>query len=197
MPNFTDGIQYINSSGIGSYVDTGVLISSGDLNTFYGTDYWGRQFYAVGGNTLSNTPVTGQGFSLEILRAGGRTTVQRIINIPSIDGASVPVVWVRSTTLTGEGDTHPVWSAWTALSQLGSPVEDFGGMGTTVQTLPELIQALQTIFTDINITNFGGTGVNITSLPELAQTLHEIFTGAKTISGKFNSQKGFYVAGEE
>lgn len=166
MPNFTDGIQYINSSGIGSYVDTGVLISSGDLNTLCGADYWGRQFYAVGGNSLSNTPVAGQGFSLEILRAGGRTTVQRIIDIPSIDGASVPVVWVRSTTLTGEGDTSPVWSAWTALGQMGAPVEDFGGTGAKVQTLPELIQVLDSIF-----------------------------RGTTVVEGRIQSKNGFYVAG--
>lgn len=124
MPNFADGIQYINSSGIGSYVDAGVLISSGDLNTFYGVNYWGKQFYAVGGNTLTNTPVTGQGFSLEILRAGDQTTVQRIINITSISGASVPVVWVRSATLTGEEDTSPVWSAWTEVAEANGTYPD-------------------------------------------------------------------------
>ena len=166
MPNFTDGIQYINSSGIGSYLDAGVLISSGDLNAFYGANYWNRQFYAVGGNTLINTPVTGQGFSLEILRAGDRTTVQRIINITSISGASVPVMWVRSTTLTGEGDTSPVWSAWTALGQMGAPVE-----------------------------NFGGTGVNVQTLPELIQVLDEIFKGTKAVEGRIESKNGFYVAG--
>ena len=165
MPNFTDGIQYVNSSGIGSYVDTGVLISSGDLNTFYGANYWSRQFYAVGGNNLTNAPVTGQGFSLEILRAGDLTTVQRITNIASISGASVPVIWVRSTTLTGEEDTSPVWSDWTALGQMGSPVENFGGTGAAVQTLPELIQVLD-----------------------------DIFRGTKTVEGRIQSNNGFYVA---
>lgn len=169
MPNFTDGIQYINSSGIGSYVDTGVLISSGNLNNFYGANYWSRQFYAVDGNALTNTPVAGQGFSLEILRAGDLTTVQRIINnITSISGVTVPVMWVRSTTLTGEGDTNPVWSAWTALGQMGAPVENFGGTGVAVQTLPELIQVLD-----------------------------EIFKGAKTVEGRIESQNGFYVAGKQ
>lgn len=169
MPNFADGIQYVNSSGIGSYVDTGVLISSGDLNTFYGANYWGKQFYAVDGNTLTNTPVTGQGFSLEILRAGDRTTVQRITNITSISEASVSVMWVRSTTLTGEEDTSPVSGTWTEWRQYA----------TIDGTYPDM-----TVGNATNATN-DGEGNNIASTYATKSALSSGLAGKANTSGTY------------
>lgn len=51
------------------------VLSDEDLNEFRGADYWGKRFYAVGGNSVLNRPYNGA-FSLDVIRAGGDVTIQ-------------------------------------------------------------------------------------------------------------------------
>ena len=51
------------------------VLSDEDLNEFRGADYWGKRFYAAGGNSVLNRPYNGS-FSLDVIRAGSGVTIQ-------------------------------------------------------------------------------------------------------------------------
>lgn len=53
-------------------------ITSQDINTFRGSSYWGRLYYAASGNTSTNKPDGVDAYSLEVFRIGGTGTLQRL-----------------------------------------------------------------------------------------------------------------------
>lgn len=64
--------------------------NNADLDTYYGADYWGKQYYAAGGNTVLNKPTGVDGFYFTPLRAGTGATVQVITASSDTSGQSYP-----------------------------------------------------------------------------------------------------------
>lgn len=76
------------------------------LNNLYGTEYWGKVYYAVGGNTVTNKPSGVNGFGLEILRGGSGTTIQRITATQdTTEESKAPNIYQRQYL-------ENVWSEW-------------------------------------------------------------------------------------
>ena len=93
------------------------LVPSGtDINTYRGSAYWGKTFYAGGNNTIQNLPYShGAGFFLEVMRAGTYSTVQRLSAITSL-GNEYPTVYTRSVTDTATA-ANGAWSEWQEVAE--------------------------------------------------------------------------------
>ena len=66
-----------------------------DLNDYVGSEYWGKVFYATGGQTISNSPVPASYvFHLEVLRLSGNT-VQVITAGSSSNNSFAPTRYFR------------------------------------------------------------------------------------------------------
>lgn len=126
----------ISSTGSGGSGGTvAELVPNGtDINTYRGENYWGRTFYAGGQNTVQNLPYSnGAGFSLEILRAGTYSTVQRLSAIISL-GNEHPTVYTRSVTDTATA-ANGTWSEWQEVAEAQGEYPSMGAgkfIGTRV-----------------------------------------------------------------
>lgn len=90
------------------------LIPNGtDIDTYTGSEYWGRCFYAGGSNTVTGVPEgrEGNAFNLEVVRGGGQRTIQ-VYRDASIE-------YVRSA----DGTT---WQEWTRLAQSDGYYSEMG-----------------------------------------------------------------------
>ena len=76
---------------------TELLANNANLNNYYGADYWGKNYYAAGNNSIVNRPIESDnnGFSLEILRGGAGGTIQRCTIYAAGGSATQPVVFTR------------------------------------------------------------------------------------------------------
>lgn len=86
----------------GSYAGLGAgniiagLLTNEDLHNFLGADYWGKTYYAVGGNTVQNKPDGVNSFFLEILRGGSTTTIHRLTASADTSGESIsPNIYIE------------------------------------------------------------------------------------------------------
>ena len=88
-PNLTAGKANIHA--------TELLANNADLNNYYGADYWGKNYYATGNNSIVNRPIENDpnGFSLEILRGGAGGTIQRCTLFAKGGSATQPVMFTR------------------------------------------------------------------------------------------------------
>ena len=83
-----------------------IQLTNEDLNTLNGGDYWGKTYYAAGGNSVINKPDGVSGFYLEILRGGVGITIQKLIATQDTTGKSLsPNIYIRQW-LTNE------WTSW-------------------------------------------------------------------------------------
>lgn len=99
--------------GAGTVIPT--KITTGDLNTYVGANYWGKVYYAGGDNTLANKPTGVVSFGLYVVRSGDGLTSQILVssnnstsdnNSPTIyqrwyDGNSVFSNWEEFVTSNG------------------------------------------------------------------------------------------------
>ena len=95
-------------------VHPATLIPNGtDIDTYTGSEYWGRCFYAGGSNTVTGVPEgrEGNAFNLEVVRGGGQRTIQ-VYRDASIE-------YVRSA----DGTT---WQEWTRLAQSDGYYSEMG-----------------------------------------------------------------------
>ena len=84
--------------------------NNADLNDYRGENYWGKTYYADGSNTVQNLPYNySAGFSLEVLRSGTDSTIQRLSAMTS-EGNEIPTVYTRSVVDTATEDG--TWSEW-------------------------------------------------------------------------------------
>lgn len=72
------------------------MASATDINDFYGADYWGKEFYCMGGKEPINSPPSASGGSLQVLRAGGNTTYQVYRAHSASDSSNKPTTWQRA-----------------------------------------------------------------------------------------------------
>lgn len=90
---------------------TGIRLTNEDLNNLYGSEYWGKVFYAVGSNTVANKPPEAVGFNLEVKQGGNNTTIQILRARNQTTSSNVPTTWQRAMdTVAGGG-----WSNWEEL----------------------------------------------------------------------------------
>lgn len=89
--------------------------NNADLNDYRGENYWGKRFYAGGNNSVQNLPYSySAGFSLEVLKSGSNSTIQRLSAMTS-EGNNIPTIYTRSVTdvVTGDG----TWSEWQEVAE--------------------------------------------------------------------------------
>ena len=71
-------------------------LTNEDLNTLQGSAYWGKTFFAGGGNTVTNKPAGTSGFYLDISRGGVGITVHKFTATADTTGASIsPNIYIR------------------------------------------------------------------------------------------------------
>lgn len=93
-----------------------LIPSNTDLNTYRGSAYWGKTFYAGGNNTVQNLPYSnGAGFFLEVLKSGSYSTIQRLSALIS-EGNKVPAVYTRSVTDTAT-EVSGTWTDWQEVAE--------------------------------------------------------------------------------
>lgn len=78
IASIKDGTTVVGKAGTANSIESTQLNDTADLDDYYGADYWGKSFYVAGGNSIVNKPANVNGFSLEIIQAGGSTTIQRL-----------------------------------------------------------------------------------------------------------------------
>ena len=89
--------------------------NNADLNDYRGENYWGKRFHAGGNNSVQNLPYSySAGFSLEVLKSGSNSTIQRLSAMTS-EGNNIPTIYTRSVTdvVTGAG----TWSEWQEVAE--------------------------------------------------------------------------------
>ena len=85
---------------------TAIQLTNEDLNTLSGASYWGKTYYAAGGNSVLNKPAGTSGFFLEILRGGVGTTVHKFIATLDTTGKSIaPNIYIRQKI-------EDEWTSW-------------------------------------------------------------------------------------
>ena len=81
-------------------------LTNEDLNTLQGSAYWGKTYYGVGGNSVTNKPAGTSGFYLDISRGGVGTTVHKFTATTDTTGASIsPNIYIRQYH-------NNEWSSW-------------------------------------------------------------------------------------
>lgn len=87
-------------------------LTNEDLNNLYGSEYYGKNFFATGGNTILNKPNNVEWFNLEILRAASGATIQRITSGKSSSNESnPPTLYERYNS----NNSTTGWSNWEEL----------------------------------------------------------------------------------
>lgn len=82
-------------------------LTNQNLDDYYGADYWGKTYYAIGGNTVTGKPTNANGFYLQVCQAGGGTTIQFLSNLNATDASAAPTLWQR-----GYDGNKSTWSDW-------------------------------------------------------------------------------------
>lgn len=74
----------------------GYRLTNENIDDFRGVDYWGKTFYAAGGNTVTGKPPNTGGFYLEVLRGGSSSTIHRYTAVSDSSGESIsPNIYQR------------------------------------------------------------------------------------------------------
>lgn len=104
-----------NAAAAGAVPAT-LVPNNADINTYRGENYWGKTFYAGGGNTVQNTPIAGIAFNLEVLRSGAFATTQRI-TMMAVGSNNQPTVYTRCVSDTTVAGGEGTWTAWTEVAE--------------------------------------------------------------------------------
>lgn len=83
-------------------------ITTQDLNTFYGADWWGKMLYMAGGNSVLNKPAGIDTGNVNILRGAFNSTIQIAIGTNDSTGNSpAPNIYIRRLI-----DSTSSWDDW-------------------------------------------------------------------------------------
>lgn len=96
-------------------------LTSQNLDDYYGADYWGKTYYAIGGNTVTGKPTNVSGFYLQVCQAGGGTTIQLLSNLNATDASAAPTLWQR-----GYDGNKSTWSDWEEIVTSGGNYPNMG-----------------------------------------------------------------------
>lgn len=94
---------------------TAGTLTNQDLNTYSGSSYWGKEYSAAAGNTISNKPSGVDNFSLAVIRSGDNT-IQKLI-------AGNGATYIRTYT--------SAWTAWSLQYSAANPPTQFAGKSTS------------------------------------------------------------------
>ena len=101
-------VNLITEAGTANSLTAVQIPNNADLNDYVGSEYWGKVFYAVGGNTVANKPPEAVGFNLEVKQGGNNTTIQILRARNQTTSSNAPTTWQRAMDTVVGG----VWSNW-------------------------------------------------------------------------------------
>lgn len=84
----------LDTAMVGGVIAT--QLTNQNIDTFFGSDYWGKVFFIPGGSSVTGLPQNVNGGALEVLRGGGTTTVHRYTATTDSSGESIaPNIYQR------------------------------------------------------------------------------------------------------